>query len=132
MPGTFEVPTVPVPFVMTHFWLMGAAGWVRTEAAYAPPVGSFVANVKLPFALTVTLSAPLSWSVTLSPAPSPTTVPPTVYVEEESTPPPPSRLPPSMGVQVTATVVTSAVAMVPVPEVTVHTSPTGWMKTVTA
>ena len=62
-----------------------------------------VVNVNDPFAETITSSPPLLRSVTLSPTGSPLTVPPTVYV---------------LVVQATATLVTIALAIVPLPLVT--------------
>jgi hypothetical protein len=82
------------------------------------PLASAVANVKAPFAETVRLSPPLSCST--SPVPvRPVTVPPIVTPE------------PALVVQVTATLVTFALA-VPLPLATVQVCPDGGVRTVTA
>src|SRR5580658_5655737 len=114
-PATFAVPTVPVPPLTAH---VCPDGWVRTVTEYALPLASFVGKVKDPVAATGRLSPPLSCSTT-DPV-SPDTVPPTEYVAG------------GLVVQVTATLVTFAVPTVPVPPLTAHVCPDGWVFTVTA
>src|SRR5271165_4321878 len=95
-----------------HVW---PAGLVSTVTPYGAPVGSAVANVNDPFAVTLRLSPPLSCSTTVPD--SPETVPPTVYVAAFA--------------QVTATLVTLAEPTVPDPLDTVHDCPDGLVFTVT-
>ena len=71
---TLAEPTVPDPFDTVH---VCPAGLVITVALYGAPVGSAVANVNVPFAVTLRSSPPLSCSTTVPD--SPDTVPPTVY-----------------------------------------------------
>src|SRR5208282_4395514 len=103
--------TVPDPFATVHVCPDGA---VFTVTLYAAPVTSEVANVNVPFAVTLRLSPPLSCSTTVPD--SPETVPPTVYVGPL--------------VQETATLVTLA-ETVPDPLATVHVWPAGLVFTVT-
>ena len=70
---TLAEPTVPDPFDTVH---VCPDGLVFTVTLYGAPVGSAVANVNDPFAVTLRLSPPLSCSTTVPD--SPDTVPPTV------------------------------------------------------
>src|SRR5262249_6547305 len=68
-------PTVPVPPVTVQVCPVGC---VAIVTAYAAPLASFVANVNVPSAATLTSSPPLSRSTTLPERPL--TVPPIAYV----------------------------------------------------
>jgi hypothetical protein len=69
--------TVPVPAATAHV-CPGLVGSVRTVTAYAPPLATAVLNTKVPFAVTVRSSPPLSCKTTLEPVTRPVTDPPTV------------------------------------------------------
>src|SRR5580700_1785228 len=73
---TSVLVTVPLPFVTTQFWL-GLVGWAKTVTLYAMPLGTAVANVKVPAADTLRLSPPLSRSTRPGPV-RPVTMPPTL------------------------------------------------------
>src|SRR6185437_12479681 len=70
---TLAEPTVPDPLDTVH---VCPDGFVFTVTLYGAPLGSAVANVNDPFAVTLRLSPPLSCSTTVPD--SPETVPPTV------------------------------------------------------
>src|SRR5436190_319245 len=70
---TLAEPTVPIPLDTVQ---VCPDGFVFTVTLYGAPVGSAVANVNDPFALTLRLSPPLSCSTTVPD--NPETVPPTV------------------------------------------------------
>ena len=72
---TFAEPTVPEPFDTVQ---VCPDGLDCTVTAYAAPPASWVPNVNEPFALTLSMSEPLSASTTVPD--SPDTVPPTEYV----------------------------------------------------
>src|SRR6185312_15690049 len=111
---TLAEPTVPDPLDTVH---VCPDGFVFTVTLYGAPLGSAVANVNDPFAVTLRLSPPLSCSTTVPD--SPETVPPTV------------NDPPVFVVQDTATFVTLAEPTVPDPLDTVHVCPDGFVFTVT-
>ena len=110
---TLAVPTVPEPLDTVQVWL---AGFVPTVTLYAAPDASEVAKVNDPFAVTLRLSPPLSFSTT--DPDSPDTDPPTVYIATLA--------------HETATLVMFADPTVPDPLDTVQVCPDGLVFTVTA
>ncbi len=100
---TAALPTAPVP-MDTEQTCVGFDGCVLTVTAYIAPLASCVGKAKVPLALTVTSSPPLSSRTTLPPA-RPVTWPPIAKLSVE---------------QLTTTSVMPVLPMVPVPPVTVQ------------
>ncbi len=118
-PVTFDIAIVPVADAGTTVQICdGDDGCTKTVTAYMSPLGTGVGNVNPPLAFTGRLSSPLSCNTRPLPA-RPLTVPPTVK---------------ALVRQLTTTVVTFALVMVPIPLVTVHvcTGDDGCTDTVTS
>src|SRR5579862_1392416 len=111
--ATSAVMPAPAPCCTVQ---MAPLGSVATVTAYAPLNATGVAKLNGPFVVSARASAPLSSSTTFEPAASPVTVPETVNI---------------CAAQATWTLVTLFVIAAPLPFVTVHTWPRGWVATVT-
>jgi len=107
--------TVPLPSITVQVAAVGDDGFAEIVTLYVDPAGSGVGNAKAPLVVTKRVAPPLC-NPRASSCGSPATVPPTVKVPAP---------------QLTTTEVTVVLA-VPLPALTVHDWPAGWVLTVTA